>query len=101
MDRRPDLQKLLTTILGSDNVYFQPPPTIRMKYPCIVYERTSGDTQFADNNPYTFRLRYKINLICRQPEQEVLAKLAALPMCTYDRFYVADGLNHDVFNLYF
>lgn len=101
MDRRPLLQELLTSILDSPNVYFQPPPTIHMRYPCIVYERNTGDTQFADNNPYTFRVRYKITYIDRSPDNDVVEKLAMLPMCTYDRFYIAEGLNHDVLNIYF
>lgn len=101
MDRRRNLQDLLVNILGSTNVYFQPPPTIQMKYPCIVYERSSGDTQFADNNPYTFKLRYKVTYIDRSPENTIVRKIASLPMCTYDRFYTSDGLNHDVFNLYY
>lgn len=101
MDRRRNLQELLVNILGSNNVYFQPPPTIQIKYPCIIYERTSGDSQFADNNPYTFTIRYKITYIDRNPENSILERLAALPMCKYDRFYTAAGLNHDVFNIYF
>lgn len=101
MDRRRNLQALLVNILGSSNVYFQPPPTIKMEYPCIVYERSTGDTQFADNNPYTFEFRYKVTYIDRSPENEVVKKLLSLPKCTYDRFYTSDGLNHDVFNLYF
>lgn len=101
MGQRIDLQRTLETILGSDNVYFQPPPTIRLDYPCIVYKRSSGDTQFADDKPYTFMVRYTVTLIQRHPESAVFDKIAALPMCTYDRFYATDGLNHDVFNLYF
>lgn len=101
MDRRRQLQELLVSILGSNNVYFQPPPTIKMAYPCIVYERNTGDSQFADNNPYTFKLRYKVTYIDRNPENDVVEKLAELPMCVYDRFYTSDNLNHDVFNLYF
>ena len=101
MDRRPMLQACLMSILGSTNVYFQPPPTVQMRYPCIVYERSTGDTQFADNNPYTFKVRYKITYIDRSPDNDVVEKIAMLPMCTYDRFYTADGLNHDVLNIYF
>lgn len=101
MDRRRQLQELLVNILGSTNVYFQPPPTIKMIYPCIVYERNTGDSQFADNEPYTFMLRYKITYIDRSPENDVVEKIGSLPMCVYDRFYTADNLNHDVFNLYF
>lgn len=101
MDRRRRLQELLVSILGSNKVYFQPPPTIRIDYPCIVYERNTGDTQFADNNPYAFELRYKVTYIDRSPENDVVKQLASLPKCTYDRFYTSDGLNHDVFNLYY
>ena len=101
MDRRRKLQQILMNILGSNNVYFQPPPTIKLKYPCIIYQRTSGDTNFADNSPYNFHIRYKITLICREPEQKILEKIASLPMCKYDRFYTSDNLNHDVFNIYF
>ena len=38
VDRRNDLQKLLVEVLGSKNVYFQPPESVKMKYPAIVYQ---------------------------------------------------------------
>ena len=101
MDRRPSLQALLVSILGSNNVYFQPPPTIKMNYPCIVYNRSTGDSQYDDNKAYMFKLRYTVTYIDRKPENKVVEKLALLPLCRYDRFYTADGLNHDVFDLYY
>lgn len=101
MGKRMDLHQILCDILGSEHVYFQPPPTVKMKYPCIVYSRTSGRTEFADNNPYLFRLRYQIQLIDKNPDTDILEKIAMLPMCTFDRHYTSDNLNHDVFNLYF
>lgn len=101
MDRRQDLQNLLMSILGSNNVYFQPPETVKLNYPCIIYNRSRGDTRFADNNPYSFVFRYDVTVVSRDPEEDTIMKLAALPMCTHERFYTADGLNHDVFNLYY
>lgn len=101
MGKRTDLQSILETLLNSKNVYYQPPPTYKMKYPCIVYELNSGDTQFADNLPYVFKKRYTVTLISRRSDIEAFEKIAMLPMCTYDRHYTADNLNHDVFNLYF
>lgn len=83
------------------HVYFQPPSNIQMTYPCIVYERDTGDTQFADNNPYIFKLRYQITVIDRNPDSPIPAKIAELPMCTMDRHFVSDNLHHDVFNCYF
>lgn len=101
MAPRLSLQALLTALLGSKNVYFQPPPSIVMQYPCIVYRRDNLDTVFADNKPYKHKKRYQITVIDRNPDSDIPDKVAALPMCTFDRFFTADNLNHDVFNLYF
>lgn len=99
--KRLQLQSLLEALLGSRNVYFQPPTNVEMQYPCIVYVRGSADTKFSDNIPYNRTKRYQVTVIDRNPDNETPDKLAALPLCAYDRFYTADNLNHDVFNLYF
>lgn len=101
MARRLELQNLLTDILGSDNVYFQPPPTVQMEYPCIVYHRDYELTQHADDKPYKQRKRYLVTVIDRDPDSGIPDKIAALPLCVYDRFYTADNLNHDVYKLFF
>lgn len=101
MGKRTDLQDILEATLGSDNVYFQPPETVKMKYPCIVYARSSGRTIFADDIPYRHKKRYTLTLIDKNPDTDILDKLINLPMCTYDRNYKAENLNHDVCNIYF
>ena len=101
MGKQLELQQLLEGLFGSPNVYFQPPANIEMVYPCIVYHRDSARTQFAGNSPYRYTQRYQVTVIDRDPENEVLVKIAALPMSTFNRFFMADNLNHDVFNLYF
>lgn len=101
MDRRLELHEILCDILGSRNVYFQPPESKKMQYPCIVYERNNGDTQFADNKPYEFRLAYDVTLIDKNPDSKVLLKIAALPLSRFNRHYTADNLNHDSFVVYY
>lgn len=101
MAQRLDLQSLLVGILGSDNVYFQPPPNIKMKYPCIIYTRDNMDIIYANNRPYKNKKRYQVIAVDVNPDSNIHDKLAALPLCSYERFYSADNLNHDVFNLYF
>lgn len=101
MAQRLDLQELLVEILDSDNVYFQPPNNVEMKFPCIVYHRESIDSTWADNSPYSLDNRYSITVIDRDPDSEVPDKIAALPKCAYDRFFIADNLNHNVFRLFF
>lgn len=101
MDRRLELHEILVSILGSRNVYFQPPPSIRMKYPCIVYELDDIHTMNADNSKYADKRRYKITVIDSDPDSEFIDKLLELQYCSFDRFYASDNLNHFVFTLYY
>lgn len=101
MAPRVDLQTILEAVLGTRNVYFQPPSNVQMQYPCIVYNRDSADTEFAGNNPYRNTKRYQVTVIDRNPDSGIPDKVAALPLCSYDRFFTADNLNHDVFTIFF
>ena len=101
MAPRLQLQQLLKDLLGTGNVYFQPPANVQMEYPCIIYQRDFADTKFAGNSPYRYTKRYMVTVVDRDPDSAIPDKIAALPMCTYNRFYTADNLNHDVFNLFF
>lgn len=98
---RLDLQILLEELLGSENVYFQPPNNHLMQYPCIRYEQDDADTTFASNKPYRYVKRYQVTVIDKNPDSLIPDKVALLPMCTFDRSYTADNLNHRVFNLFF
>jgi hypothetical protein len=98
--RRRLLQDILVELLGSPNVYFQPPPDLHMLYPCIAYERDDDSTIYADNSPYKYMKRYKITVMDRNPDSLIPDKVRMLPFCKFDRFFAVKGLNHDVFTLY-
>jgi hypothetical protein len=100
--RRGELQDKLEAVLGSPNVYFQPPASLQMRYPCIVYKRDNTRTIFADNSTYKNTKRYLVTVIDADPDSKVHEKLLeTFPLCSNDRFFTADDLNHDVFNLFF
>lgn len=101
MGARTDLQTLLEALLGSDKVYFQPPANVQMVYPCIVYVRDASDVIFAGNKLYRYTKRYQVTIIDRNPDSDVPDKVAALPLSRFTRFFTADNLNHDIFDLYF
>ena len=97
--KRLELHELLCEILGSRNVYFQPPASVKMKYPAIRYSRYSVENSPADNLPYKQDRFYQLIVIDPDPDSEIVHKVSQLPMCTYDRHYAADNLNHDVFTI--
>lgn len=95
------LHSILEEALGNNNVYFQPPPSVQLKYPCIVYQRDSANTKFANDKLYQNTLRYQVTVISRDPDATIPLRISQLQYCLYDRFYTVDNLNHDVFTLYF
>ena len=101
MAQRLELQALLVDLIGSKNVYFQPPPSYKMQYPCIVYKRDDINSEFADNKPYKQRKRYQVTVIDSDPDSTIPDSVATLESCVFDRSYTADNLNHDVFRLFF
>lgn len=101
MGSRLELQTLLEDLLGSRNVYYQPPESVKMSYPAIVYSRYDIENDHADNNPYKQTLAYQVTVIDKNPDSEIVMKVSRLPMCSYDRHFTSDNLNHDIFTLYF
>lgn len=99
--RRHDLHIIFGEIPGVKKVYYQPPEDIRMVYPCIRYERANGRTDFANNLPYNFTMRYTVTIIDPNPDSRIVEEVAKLPMCTFDRCYSSDDLYHSVFTLYY
>jgi len=99
MGSRLELQTMLETLLGSGNVYFQPPSSYQMSYPCIVYERSRILSAGADNLPYKHDNKYTITVMDEDPDSEIPITVSKLARCSHDRAFKSDQLNHDVFTL--
>lgn len=101
VNRRLELHELLCEVLGSRNVYYQPPASVQMQYPAIRYSRYNIENEPADNVPYKQSHFYQLTVIDADPDSEIVHKISKLPMCVFDRHYAADNLNHDVFTICF
>lgn len=101
MGSRIELQALLEKLLGSRNVYFQPPESIRMKYPAIVYSLKNIEKFHASNETHKQNVSYTIVYIDEDPDSENVEKISKLPYCNFDRFYTSDNLNHYIFTIYY
>ena len=100
MANRLDLHEMLCNVLGSRNVYFQPPESVKMQYPAIVYSLSGIKNNHANNKVYTQSRSYKIIVIDKSPDSIISDKISQLPYCKFDRSYISDGLNHYVYTLY-
>ena len=101
MVRRLKLHEVLCGVLGSRNVYFNPPESVKMNYPAIIYSRKAIDNLYADSIVYGQMSVYEITVIDGDPDSEIVGKVSRLPSCRFDRHFVSDNLNHDTFTLYF
>lgn len=108
MDRRLELDKILCEILnitdpidGDRHIYFQPPASVKMKYPAIRYSLNRIDSKFANDKSYIQSPSYEVILIDKNPDSEYVDKILSLPVCTFDRSYPKDSLNHFVFTIYY
>lgn len=108
MDQLP-LHQILCEILdapfpdGEDHCYFSPPDNLTMKYPCIRYELEGYDITYADNCNYLMRKKYNVTIIDEDPNSPYVEKLLTTPSINTkpNKPYVADGLYHFTFTLYF
>lgn len=102
MNRRLELQAKLEEIIGNRNVYFQPPASVQLSYPCVIYSIGNGDAKHADNIVYNYMNSYDVIFIYKKPNIDIIdVMLNELPLCRLSRTYCSDNLNHYAFNLYF
>jgi hypothetical protein len=101
MANRLTLQTKLEVLLGSRNVYYQPPSTVNMNYPAIVYSKAQPNRRFANDKTYINKSCYELTVIDKKPDNPIIDKLMELPYCSFNRHYVSDNLNHDVLTIYY
>ena len=101
MANRLDLQAELEEWLGSRDVYFQPPASVRINYPAIVYTRSDIDNTFADDSVYMQSHFYEVTVIDEDPDSKIVDAVSKLPTCRFSRHFTSENLNHDTFIIYY
>lgn len=93
---RLTLQSKLEEILGSRNVYYNPPENQKMNFPCIVYNRSYIEPIHADNTAYLDYTTYKITVVSKDPDHFAIKAILDLPMTKYSANFVKSGFYHNV-----
>ena len=101
MDKRAKLELFLREIIGSNNTYFQPPESVKMQYPCIVWNLAKVPVQYADNIVYLTNPKYVLRYITRVPDdpmKDILVERLGVPII---QTYAKDGLYHYIYEFYY
>lgn len=98
---RLEIQDRLEALDTSLHVYYQPPASVRIKYPAIIYHLNDIDQRWADDYLYKKDRSYLLTLVHYDPDNDIIEKLLwAFPKLRYDRTYTSDNLYHYVYVLY-
>lgn len=95
------LHEKLCEILGSRNVYHDPPSNIHMNYPCIVYKRIAIDSRSADNKRYINWYPWDVQIISKDPDFELFDTfLTFFENGRENAPFTSDNLHHSNFTIY-
>ena len=94
-----ELQAEFEELLESRNVYYNPPPSVKMKYDAIVYNRSQINNSYANNLVYGQSHSFDVTTITEDPDAPIIEKISRLPRCRFDRSFIADNLYHNVFTI--
>ena len=102
MASRLELQTEFEELMGNSNVYFNPPASFKMSYPCIRYKGSGKDLKRANNKIYGMVDRYEGVVIDYNPDSEMPNTLLNhFQLCSIGSPYVADNLIHFPFTIYY
>lgn len=98
-----NLRDVLQGILGpSGKVYYCPPESVKLEYPCVIFRPDKYEKRNADNSAYKVSKRYSITLIYREEDaDDLVSDFLKLQYCSHNRHFESDNLNHEVFTIYF
>lgn len=99
MEKRQAMINKIKTLCA--NVYYQPPESVKLKYPCVIVKKNPGDTKSADNIKYIYSQNYTLTVIDRDPDRSLAEQIyMAFTISRYDQNFVRDNLYHDIITIY-
>lgn len=102
MASRLNLHEEFCDILANRNAYFNPPESLKMDFPGIRYSLSGKNINRANDKNYKSINKYQVILIDYDPESIYVDKIMnRFQMCSFDRWYTSNNLNHFVFTIYY
>lgn len=99
--KRLELHEKLCQYVPNRQVYYNPPESIKMSYPCIVYNRDSISKIPADDIGYLKHSIYSITVIDFVSDSPIVDSLLDVPFVSFSSSFVSDNLYHTNLRLYY
>jgi len=90
----------LASLFPTVTLYFQPPETLKLTYPCIIYSIENIFTRHADNRPYKIKNRYSLMLITRTLDETLNDILLSIESARFERLFIGENLYHFIVTIH-
>ena len=101
-ERRVQLQTEFETFLGTRNVYFQPPESKKLSYPCIIYYKTRMPVRYANDSVYKKMQCYTVTVVDKDPDSMIADRMIEqFKYCSIESYYRSENLNHTKLTLFY
>lgn len=97
-EQRLTLHAKLKTLFPNYKLYFRPPNTIKLEYPCIVYDLAMQEPRHANNTLYTLYLEFEITIISVLPGV-TSSDILTIPSSRQQSHFISNNLVHDVYKV--
>lgn len=85
-----------------NHVYYNPPESLKLEYPCIVYAQEPPDVRKADNKRFIVTNKWQLVVISKDVDYDLAETIAEhFEKCAISRIYKADNLQHWSLTLYY
>lgn len=82
------------------NVYFRPSSTFQLEYPCIVYNRTTHPTTYANDTSYRVGSAFDVVLLTTLHDIVTDTKaMLGIPGCSFKTTYITNDIVHNVYTI--
>lgn len=101
--KRQRLRAKLLAALENDNLYYDPPESVKMNYPAIVYRLHDNGVQHADGKPYIQADIYECTVIGKNDDELADCRDRienTVDTYSYVRSFERDNLHHHVYRIY-
>lgn len=99
-EKRLSLHSKLLTKATQWAVYYNPDPSVKMEYPCIVYSLAGVDTIYANNEPYLIGPPvFTVTTITRDRDSEIPFDILTIPGSTFKTQFISNNLCHTVIDI--
>lgn len=101
-NHRLELHEKLCTLLGTRDVFFQPPENIKIPNRAIIYQLTDAVQRKANNKLYNKVDRYQVLFITPNPDDRLWETiLEEFEIANFERHYKYENLNYYSISIYY